>query len=431
MLTASIYYRSQRCRLFWSLLALVAWLPIHTFGQEALPALDGPFFVPESTDKAPGNTDRSSPFGDEKLFESDTKNQPKAEPPVKDPSDATRAGSGSLNNLFSHQWVHTSANQSLKGSVVTLVGQDTLSVSSVRVSLTQNGKMVSTVQSDVDGEFVFENVSPGFYSIAVMSEVSGSHLPGSVEMRVIRPSSEDVRRILSEDTVPVQELTSDFESVRDPIAAKRIFAKSHRVMSTKDGKVVGHLSSLGKDPQLVDMSQMKAMLLKDGKVISRSDVTTDGAFEFEGVEAGCYGFAAAGNKGIAAVAFCLVKPDSYTQQTSTDGKRFVAAVQESNAASELNVELANTADVMSIKETTSEAKPDEEEVAAEELPPAQPMMPYGGSNMFGAGQVIPGAGAGGGGFGGLAELIGVGAVGWAIYESTKDDDDTIVSPIVP
>jgi hypothetical protein len=411
-------------------------------GQEALPSLDGPFFVPESPDKALNQTDRSSPFSDEKIFDSESKNLPRVETPNKDPMTASSTKSGSLNNLFSHQWVHTTADQRLKGSVVTLVGQDTLSVSGVRVSLTQNGKVVSTVQSDVDGAFVFEGVLPGYYSIvaaadnsfaayglAVMSDDSGSHLPGFVELRVIRPSSQDVRRILNVETTPVQELTNDSESVRDPIAAKRVFAKSHRVMSTKDGKIVGRLSRMGMDPQLVDMSQMKAMLLKDGQVISRSDVSTDGAFEFEGVEAGCYGFAAAGNKGVAAFAFCVVKPDSYTQQMSNDGKRYIAALQDANAATELNVELANTGDVMSIQETLSDEEPEMEDVAAEELPPAQPMMPYGGSNMFGAGQVIPGA-SGGSGFGGLAELIGVGAIAWAIYESNKDDD-TIVSPIVP
>ncbi len=413
----------------WGLIALVAWVPFEVSAQEPLPSLDGPFTIPDSKNNLPL-------FGDEKAFNNDSTNLPKEDLPGKN--------TGSLNNLFSHQWVHTTAEQQLKGTVVTLVGQDTLNVSSIKVMLAKQGRIVATTQSDTDGEFVFESVFPGYYSIiaaaensfatyglAVMSDESGSHLPGSVELRVIRPKSDDIRRILNTDTIPTRDIGNDERAVRDPISAKRVFAKSHRVMSTKDGKVIGHLSRLGMDPELVDMSQMKAMLLKDGQVIARSDVTKEGAFEFEGVEPGCYGFAAAGNKGVAAVAFCVVKPDSYTQRKTTDGKFFVAAAVDAIAASELNVELADTADVMSYQETADAKNPDAEEIAAEEeLPIAQPMMPYGGSNMFGAGQIIPGPGGGGAGIG--QDLLGLAGLAGVAYVIAKeyDDDDTVVSPIV-
>ncbi len=408
-----------------SLLALSAWVPINADAQEALPSLDGSFLTPQAT-----------PLGD-KVFESESNNLPDV--------DMAGKNTGSLNNLFSHQWVHTTADSRLKGSVVTLVGQDTLTVSGIKVVLAQQGRVIATVQSESDGEFVFENVAPGYYSIiaaaensfatyglAVMNDVSGSHLPGSIELRVIRPKSDDIRRILNVDTVPSRDLAIDDRSVRDPISSKRVFAKSHRVMSTKDGKVIGHLSRLGMAPELVDMSEMKAMLLKDGQVIARSEVTKNGAFEFEGVEPGCYGFAAAGNKGVAAVAFCVVKPESFTQRKSSDGKVFVAAVADMVAAPELNVELADTADVMSIQDTGEVVKPDQEEIAVdEELPIAQPMMPYGGSNMFGAGQVISGGGGSplGGALSNLAPLVGLGAIAYAIHKN-NDDDNTIVSPIV-
>ncbi len=420
---------SIRINLFRSLLVLLASAAFFScigYAQETLPSLDGLFPVPEATNS-------QSPFEDEKTL--DNQLVPKLDL-------LPKKNTGSLNNLFSHQWVRTSADDSLRGTVVTLVGQDTLSVSGAKVSLAQRGRVVATVQSNADGEYVFDNIPPGYYSIiadadnsfatyglAVMNNESGSHLPESVELRVIRPKSEEIRRLLITDTIPTQISDTDQQFVRDPISSKRVFSKSHRVLSTKDGRVVGHLSRLGIAPEVVDMSQMKAILLKDGNTIFQSDVTKEGRFEFENVAPGCYGFAAVGNKGVAAVAFCVVRPDALTQRKTSDGKLFVVAVQD-DAVSELNVELADTADVMSTRETTNNENTVNEEVAEEEATIPQPMMPFGGSNMFGAGQIIPGGSKYGNIMEGVVGIGGLAAIAYAIAKNDDDDEATVVSPIV-
>ena len=393
--------------------------------QETLPSIDGSFLLPDAGSK------KGSPFGDDESVNLSRELRS---------TDLAAKNSGALNSLFSHQWVHTNSSGGLEGSVVTLVGEDTLSVSGLNVILAQRGQVVSKVESNSNGGFVFENVQPGYYSIiaeadnsfatfglAVMSNESGGHLPSAVEIRVIRPKGESIRRIMNVDMIPAKMSYTGVRVVRDPILAKRAFSKSHRVLSTKDGKVVGHLSQLGIAPELEVMSQMKAMLLKDGVEIARANVAANGAFEFQNVEPGCYGFAAAGNKGIAAVAFCVIKPDSLTRLKSKEGASFVSANQDT-AVSQLNVELADNSDVMSIRDqTTTENK---EEVAAVEQPPAQP-MPIGGSNMFGAGQIIPG-GSGGSGIGGvLKDLLGLGAIAGIAYVVGKeiDKDNKVVSPV--
>ena len=400
--------------------------------QEGLPVplFDVPLFDAPALPSTPAKP--LSPFGDDMPTEPSGQRTPS--------NDMEMKNSGALNNLFSHQWVHRNADGGIQGTVVTLVGEDTLSVSGIRVVLAQKGRIIANVESNTDGAFAFDDVAPGYYSIiaeadnsfatfglAVMDSGSGSHLPSNIEVRVIRPKGDSIRRILDVDSVPSRVSDTYERLVRDPNAAKRIFSKSHRVLSTREGKVVGRLSKLGVAPDSVDMSQMKAMLLKDGVEIGRSNVTRDGAFEFDRVEPGCYGFAAAGNRGIAAVAFCVVKPDSMTQLKSSDGNYFVSAVQDT-ASPQLNVEVADNADVMSTRETNSEG---EEIVAVEEPLPIQP-MPIGGSNMFGAGQVIPG-GSGGAQIGGLVkDLAGLAALGAIAYVVAKefDDNDDVVSPIV-
>jgi len=406
------------------LVVIVANASRNILAQEALPPIDVPFFVPESS------TNRTSPFGDE-LTPASNETAQKVDLEMKN--------SGALNNLFSHQWVHTNADGGLEGTVVTLVGEDTLSVSGMRIVLAQKGRIFADVVSNKDGEFSIANVSPGYYSIvaeaensfaafglAVMDKDSGSHLPNNLEVRVIRPKGDSIQRILDVDSVPTQVSDTYSRFVRDPNATKRVFAKSHRVLSTRDGNVVGRLSKLGATPDTVDMSQMKAMLLKDGVEIGRSNVSRDGSFEFVGVEPGCYGFAAAGNRGIAAVAFCVVKPDSLTQLKSNQGYRFVSAIEDT-AVGQLNVEVADNADVMSTRDTTKQVE--EEVLATEELPPLQ-AMPIAGSNMFGAGQVIPGGSTSG--IGGLAkDLAGLAALGAIAYVVAKefDDENTVVSPL--
>jgi Carboxypeptidase regulatory-like domain len=401
----------------------VVGISTSSYAQELFPQVNPPLLVPES------NEPKSTPFSDEAEA---------LQPPK---SNMLGTSAGSLNNLFLHQWVHTNGTGALKGSVVTLSGDDTLSVSGTRVTLAQRGRTVATTSSNQDGEFSFANVPPGYYSVvaeadnsfaafglAVLSQENGSHLPGSVEIRVIRPKGESLRRIIGTELPPTAVSGTIDGMVRDPIVQKRIFAKSHRILSGDDGKIVGRLSTMGMAPELVDMSQMKTMLLRDGNEIDRSDVSADGSFTFKNVEPGCYGLVAAGNRGVAAFAFCVLKPasDATAIRKSSDGKVFVMAsgALQDTASSSLNVELADGSDVMSVQDTTST----KDEVVEDEAPFVAPPIVGNGP---GAGQVIGGGGGSGGGLGGFGDLTGLAALAGiaAVIADSSDDNNTIVSPV--
>jgi hypothetical protein len=396
------------------------------FAQDLFPQVNPPLLVPEADGK------KASPFKDEVEMLQAPKDKDKSGGANSD-KDLMAKGAGSLNNLFSHQWVRTASTGLLKGSVVTLSGEDTLSVSGTKVVLAQRGKPIANTTSGTEGEFSFPSVAPGYYSIiaeadnsfatyglAVLDTETGKHLPESVEIRVIRPKGDGLRRIIGIDLVPSTLSGTSDNEVRDPISAKRTFAKSHRVLSSENGRVVGRLSTLGMAPELVDMSQMKVMLLREGTEIGRSNVTEDGQFKFEEVTPGCYGFVAAGNRGVAAVAFCVIKPEEVASYRATDGSRYVAfgALQDT-AVSSLNVELADGADVMTVQDTQ---KKSEEEAAEEEQPYQNPPVV---GNMFGAGQIIGGGGSSTAGLGdALRGLVGIGALaGFGAFIADQLDDE--------
>ncbi len=393
--------------------------------QELFPQVNPPLLVPESKDA------KSSPFSNEP----ESLQAPRGDMMVK--------SAGSLNNLFSHQWVQTTGAGALKGTVVTLSGDDTLSVSGTRVILAQRGRSVASTSSNQDGEFSFANVPPGYYSIiaeadnsfatyglAVLANDYGSHLPSSFEIRVIRPKGETIRRIIGTDLPPTAVSGTNDGMVQDPLAQKRTFAKSHRILSSDNGKIVGRLSTMGMAPELVDMSQMKTMLLRDGNEIGRAEVSVDGTFKFDSVEPGCYGLVAAGNRGVAAVAFCVLKPESMAMQRSADGKVFVTAnmagALQDTASPSLNVELADGSDVMSVQDQVST----KDEVVDGEAPFVAPPIVGNGP---GAGQVIGGGGGGGGlgsGLGGLGGLAALGGIAAIIADSNDNNNNNVrVSPI--
>jgi len=352
-----------------------------------------------------------------------------------------------LNSLFSHQWVRTDEQGSLRGSVVSLIGQDTLSVSGARVTMAQQGKSAMTVDTNVDGNFNFSNVPAGVYSliveadnsfatfgVAVVANDLGKHLPNDIEVRVVRPKSLSLTEIIQREMVPSPSETRTDLVLRDPIATKRVFASSHTIASSKDGTVQGQLSKIAVAPGTINLSGMRAFLLKEGKTIESVPVSTDGSFTFNAVQPGCYGFLAAGSQGIAAVSFCVVNDSTVAKSLNADGSRFVTFVQDS-PASGLNVELADGADFMGSGTSTAveEVIPGDEVIVG-----GQPMMAAGGGFPGGGGGGVYGGGGGGGlgGFGGpIAGLLGAGLIAYGLSESNNNDNNNnapvIMSPVVP
>jgi hypothetical protein len=411
-------YRLQICLVFLAQMIVLIGFRIAATAQELNPAL----VVPSA------NANEPSLFGREGEA-------------LLAPMELLAKDSGMLNNLFSHQWVQMGEGGTVRGRVLTLVGDDTLSVSGTQVSLIQRGRVIASTASRSDGSFSLDGMQTGYYSIVaeadnsfaafglvVLDPEAGAHLPSSVDIRVVRPRGDSLRRILSVDMPPMALSGSLGGMVRDPLVGKREFAKSHRILADATGKVVGRISPLAAAAEAADMSQMSVMLLQEGMEISRSKVSVDGRFTFEKVLPGCYGFVAAGNRGMAAVAFCVVSEDALAKRPSAPARSWRPVSLQELASPSLNVELADGADVLAIQESLTP----EEEAVEEEIEEAAWMQPPMGGNMFGAGTVI--GGGGGGTLGGewLGDLLGLGALAAmaaVIADSDDDNQSNVVSPI--
>ena len=330
------------------------------------------------------------------------------------------------NDLFVNQWVQLDEANSLKGSVVTLQGVDSMSLPKIRVTLSQNGKAVVFDDTDIEGEFLIENVSPGLYtltaegaqstavfSLVVLDRIAGKHLPNSVSVRVM-PTTGRVSEILRGQTTPTQVAYEVPKA--DPLGKNRKVTASHQVMLDGRGTLTGRL---GKASVAVNMSKMTVFLMKDGEELRRARVAADGSFAISDVNPGCYGLVAAGEQGVAAVGFCAVN----RAVAAVKPNREILVAQSGPVPSSLNIEVADPV----VSETPTEV------VYAEEPQALAPvgMTPGMGGGGFGGGS-FGGGGAGGGsglGLGGIAAIGGLTAA--AIIASDNNNDSPTVSPIVP
>jgi len=337
---------------------------------------------------------------------------------------ARKAMSVQMNDLYLSQWVQAE-NGSVKGSVVELLDQDSMSVSKMRVALSQNGKVVASNDTDADGEFSIEKVVPGIYtltakgnglfamfSLVVMEKASDSRLASSVDVQVIGTSGR-VAEILRGQSVPktmTGVAATPLAPTADPLGAVRRFAQSPQVMLDAQGVLAGRL---GKASASVDMSNMFVFIMKDGQEVNRVRVAADGSFSVSGLAPACYGLVATGEQGSAVVGFCAVGRG--VVNLNKDGKVFVANGMQ--ATPSMNVEIGDN--------VVTDEQPVFEEVFAE-TDSAYGMGPGFGGGASGGG----GAGGGGGGLGlgGIAAIGGLTALG--IIAGTNDDAP-VASPIVP
>jgi len=341
---------------------------------------------------------------------------------------ARKAMSVQMNDLYLSQWVQADDAGSVNGSVVTLLGQDSMSVPKMRVALSQNGKVVAFNDTNADGEFLIEKVVPGIYtltakgngsfamfSLVVMEKASDSRLASSVDVQVVGTSGR-VAEILRGQSVPktmTGVAATPVAPTADPLGAGRRFAQSPQVMLDAQGILAGRL---GKASASVDMSNMSVFIMKDGQEVKRVRVAADGSFAVGGLAPACYGLVASGEQGSAVVGFCAVGRG--VVNLNKDGKVFVANGMQ--ATPSMNVEIGDN--------VVSDEQPVFEEVFAE-TDSAFGMGPGFGGGAGGGGMGGGGAGGGGGGLGlgGIAAIGGLTALG--IIAGTNDDAP-VASPVV-
>ena len=337
--------------------------------------------------------------------------------------------SAQMNDLFISQWVKTDSTGSVNGSVATMLGQNNLSLSKIRVALTQNGKVVRSADTNNDGEFLIEKVVPGIYtltaegngsvamfSLVVMDNEAGNHLASNVAVRVMGKSGRVAEILRGQSTPKTVGASAAVSLESDPLGTGRRFASSEQVLLDGQGVLNGRL---GKAMASVDMSNMTVFVMKDGQEVQRARVGADGSFAVSGLAPACYGLVAAGDQGSAVVGFCAVGRSVVS--LTKDGKVFVAVGMQ--AATGMNVEIGDN------MVTDSPVMQDEVIIGeSTQLTEMGPGFGGGGGGSFGGGS---GGGAGGGGglgLGGLAAIGGLTALG---IIAGPNDDAPVASPIVP
>ncbi len=333
-------------------------------------------------------------------------------------------------DLFLNQWLQVDNDRNIRGKVVALLGSDTQSLKKVRVSLYQQGMAVAFDDTDVEGEFVIEGVSPGIYtllaetgdslavfSLTILDSVAGSHLPNSVEVRMMSTTGGRTSEIIRGQ--PTFARVSQQVPEQDPLVAKRKNSSTHEVTIDANGTLMGQLS---KPLTRVDMSGMKVYIMQDGFEVGKTNVASDGKFSVSGLEPGCYGLVAAGDQGVAATAFCAT--NRTLGMINTDRSRFVGLPV---LASVLNVEIGEPIGGGTVPPT--------ENVVAENVYPAPAMQCCGNASMAGGGGGGgTGAGGGMGAGGGFAGIAGIGGlIAVAAILATEDDNNNapVASSIVP
>ncbi len=347
--------------------------------------------------------------------------------------------STTLNQLFSKQWVRLDKDASISGSLVQLADGDKEALAGLPVVLVRDGEIQHSAIADQAGNFKFENVGTGSYSlvsrtnesIAAFSlhvlNPSNIHLNSSVEVRVVRPSGLKVKEILRAQSLPVAAVRADIKQVsKDPLGDFRSFGKSQFVKLV-DGKLSGQLGSI---VSTVDMSDMVVYVLRDGKEVARAKANKSGNFSIEGLQPGVYGFVASGVSGFAATAFQLVGDTAVS--VGTDGSRLISNITD--ACGQMNVEVVQCCEVAVCEQPVQTVVETVAQVPAPVVSDcAVPVDQCGMAPSCGCGGGGYGGGGGGGfgggrlGLGGLAAIGGLTALG--IIAADNNKNKTVVSPI--
>lgn len=342
-----------------------------------------------------------------------------------------------LNDLFSRQWVRSDASGRVSGTLVQLTDAKSIPVEGLPVALIKDGKVAYVATSDVDGNFTYNDVEPGLYSLVsrtnqsiaafavqVLDSKAAEHLPNNIDVRIIRSAGEKIKEIVRSQTVPTSltRVDSSVAAPADPIASNRRFASSSAVRLDAEGKLQGQLARSGMSGTDSNLTGMSVYVLKDGVEVARSEVDANGNFGIDGLSEGVYGFIAAGSNGFVATSFQVL--DAKVAKTSADGKQLVGLFHKS--CPKLNCEVVDscevvTCEVAQVCETVVETPIVEicetvvEPACAEVIVEEQAMCGQscgcgGGMGGFGGGGGYgSGGGLGGSGILGIAALAGVAA----------------------
>ncbi|MFK7766219.1 MAG: hypothetical protein AB8B55_03170 [Mariniblastus sp.] len=236
---------------------------------------------------------------------------------------------GRVGDTIRGNWIMVDANGRFQGKVTAARGAD---IANMNIFLMNMGRLVKQTGVDTNGQFEFNNVRQGAYSLIGWGE-KGFFAFG-VNILADSPNADDsilrsvnitafqnqttintdwIRHFASSVSYRVFGRYPSGEGRDDPaklygfigLVSNKVQSEpatsisSHNVSKTADGRLVGRvhqLNSLSGRP--VDVRTTKVMLLEGDSVVASTTTDNYGVFEFQQVPDGSYGLAAAGVDGV-------------------------------------------------------------------------------------------------------------------------------------
>ncbi len=240
----------------------------------------------------------------------------------------------SLNETFRSHYIRLEEGNKFGGTITGIDARSNIAtgIGGLKVYLVKNSKVIQEELTNTKGQFEMSDVEPGTYSLCVAGQngflAYGVHMvepapdsdandeveiqtswhvssPLQVTAAVVPPEFKTLRRIMS-NMLPSSvsgAVGIGSDDVRINVA-KSIVAGGYKIYLTPEGTLKGRLAPIGtKKKQPIQMKSMNVFLIQDDEIYARASVKADGQFEIREVEAGVYGFAAAGKDGFAALSF--------------------------------------------------------------------------------------------------------------------------------
>ena len=237
-----------------------------------------------------------------------------------------------LSDQIRANWVMADPNGRVFGTVDT---QSDAELENMRITLLNNGRIVTEARPNQIGEFDFSNVRPGTYTLVGFgknaffafafnilgySETASEEIPTKLAVTAVQNKTTinlDWVRYFSPRVKfrvygrheskegsddPIRLYGVDGLSTHFPVAEPSTSISSHPVNLTWDGRLLGRVhqvSSVNGRP--VDLRNTRIMLLQDDDVYSAVTADMYGVFEFPNVPIGEYALVAAGEDGVGCI----------------------------------------------------------------------------------------------------------------------------------
>lgn len=349
-------------------------------------------------------------------------------------------------HLTFQQWVQLSDDGNLTGRTFKSVANgESVGMEDVSVKLEASDGTVKTSTTDSEGNFLFEGVEPGIYSIVAQGEsvyaciamhvvdatAGASALPNDALISLADIDFSTIKTAMIRYMPPkFAPVTGGIEIGDGSELASQLVGSSMFKVSQRDGGMSGVVLRAGAEQgTLLGAEGSNVFLFRRGAEVDRQVTDGQGRFRMEDVKPGVYSLIAIGTQGLATVGFEVVS-ENRVQTASVVGADGTQMVQTGAPIPDsISVQTAPPSRIIS-DVVISEEVIGEEIVGSVPVNGAPTFRPTSGGFFGGGGGGGGGFGGGGGGGGGFGGGFGgLAAIGAAIaIPLAIDDDDDVVTP---